>query len=114
MKIKSHYNPNRPRILFCEFDKELVSMLGSNYINSHLSNNHLIPSSKETKEKISQIKIGDFITIKGYLVSVSAEDMVDWVSSLDRTDAYPLYIAEKGEGGSCEIIYVTDVSWIKD
>lgn len=106
-KIKTSY---KPRVLHYRCDEELIDSLGYDYIGSHVSNNHLIPASKKVKEKISQIDFGDFVTINGYLVSVKDMGREIWRSSLSRTDG--------GEGkngkGACEVIYVTNVTWIEE
>lgn len=106
-KIKTSY---KPRILYFTYSEELIDSLGHDYIVSHISNNHLIPASKKVKEKISQIDFGDFITITGYLVSVKKAGIEIWRSSLSRTDGGT---GEYGQG-ACEVIYVTDVTWVEE
>ena len=81
---------------------------GMDYISSHLSNNHLIPANKSVKHKIKRLKMGDHIKLTGYLVNVDAENkagkIVTWDSSTTRDDT--------GDG-ACEVIYVTDIQWLK-
>lgn len=72
------------------------------------SNNHLIPSDKRIKRLISKIRKGDFVKIEGYLVNVYYNDVDSefiWETSTSRYDS--------GDG-SCEIIYVTNVIWLKE
>lgn len=76
-------------------------------VNSHFSNNHLIPSDKNTNKLINKIQENDFITIEGYLVNIYAESSsgktYQWESSLSRNDV--------GDG-ACELLYVTNVIWL--
>lgn len=106
-KIKTSY---KPRVLHFSYDNDFAYELGSDYIDSHISNNHLIPASKAVKEKISQIGFGDFITITGYLVSVEKNGEEIWRSSLSRTDGGT---GEYGTG-ACEVIYVREITWIDE
>ena len=76
-------------------------------VNSHISNNHLIPSDKNVNKLINKIQTNDFITIEGYLVNIYAESLrgktYQWESSLSRNDV--------GDG-ACELLYVTNVIWL--
>lgn len=71
------------------------------------SNNHLIPSSSEMRSKIKSIMPGDHIKIKGYLVDLNCTksngSTFYWNSSTIRSD--------DGDG-ACELIYVTDLTWL--
>ena len=76
--------------------------LSSEYIDAHVSNNHLIPSNKDIFDKLMAIKEGDFIEINGFLVSVTGEDkngaqIPPWISDT------------KGTFKECEIVLVEDV-----
>lgn len=86
----------------------LSSIGGRSYINLHFSNNHLIPSNDDIKLLIKKIKKDDFIQIKGYLVNVNYTTdnggYVYWNSSTSRSDT---------GNGACEVIYVTDIKWLK-
>ena len=71
------------------------------------SNSHLIPSNDKIKKQIKKIKKNDYIQIEGYLVHVDADTKKGyffWDSSTTREDS--------GDG-ACEVIYVTDVKWLK-
>ena len=75
--------------------------------NHKMSNNHLIPANKKVKKQIRKIKKGDYIKIKGYLVDI--ESITDdyefyWNTSTSLYDT----------GKSCEIIYVEEVTWLKE
>ena len=80
-------------------DREIISLF---------SNNHLIAANEELSKEINGIKKGDFIRIKGYLVNLFwNENNRDrtWYTSTVRTD---------DGNGACEIIYVTDIKWLKE
>ena len=72
------------------------------------SNNHLIPADTRVKKAIKKIKKGDHIRITGYLVYIDGKKSDGttffWNSSTTRDD--------DGDG-ACEVIYVTDVEWLK-
>ena len=86
-------------------DKEWYQEFGT--IEGQYSNNHLIPSDDKIKKKIKKIQKGDIVKITGYLVNLSWNDEkgdYNWYSSTTRSDT--------GDG-ACELIYVTDVKWLK-
>lgn len=72
------------------------------------SNNHLVTNDKELLAEINSIKKGDYVKIKGYLVNMywlENNSNHTWKSSVSRDDI--------GDG-ACEVIYVTDVKWLKE
>ncbi len=74
-----------------------------NYIISHSSNNHIIPSSYNLSIALKEIKKNDLIKIKGYLVTISGFSKgrkVFWGTSTTRTDS--------GDR-SCELIYAKKI-----
>lgn len=87
----------------------ISKMGGVSKISQFCSNNHLIPSDNKIKRLIDEIKEGDFIRIEGRLVKVNyrinSSNYVTWNTSTSRTDS--------GDG-ACEVIYVTDVTWLKE
>lgn len=70
-------------------------------IIAHSANTHCLPSTHELREKLLAIKRHDLVTLEGYLVEVTTADGYRWRSSLSRTDT---------GGGSCEVLWLTDVS----
>lgn len=72
------------------------------YINRHVSNNHLIPSTPNLRKALRKARKGNVVKLDGYLVYVTAlregQVMTNWNSSLTRTD---------DGNGACEIIYLT-------
>lgn len=78
--------------------------LDSSYIVSHSSNNHIIPASNAILKCLSVIKVGQVVSLEGYLVNIDGKDGnydVLWHSSRSRTDS--------GDG-SCELFYVNKIS----
>lgn len=68
-----------------------------NAIDSHLSNNHLIPATPEIAEQLKEISVGQVVTLYGKLVNIDATDGWSWHTSTSRTDSGP---------GACEVLYV--------
>ena len=52
------------------------------------------------EHELKNIRQGDIVTLKGYLVRVEAKDGWRWKSSLTREDT---------GGGACELIFVEDL-----
>jgi len=70
-------------------------------IVSHSANMHLMPSSGQIESGLKQVRVGDLVELKGYLVQVTGTNGFQWRSSLSRTD--------RG-GGACELMWVESVS----
>ena len=107
--IDFHWSQNG-RFLYMKVDnqRDIDNVGGFSYINTHSSNNHIIPANDETKLNMWLVRRGDHIRIKGYLVNVDAvkpngSESYYWHSSTSRTDA--------GDG-ACEVIYATEISWV--
>ncbi len=60
---------------------------------------HLISASRDIRKRLSRVRKGDVVRIKGYLVKVDAGDNWHWQSSLTRKDT--------GEG-ACELVWVEE------
>lgn len=104
----------KPRVLSCEQigDFSQITQYDSSYVDTHISNNHLIPKSEAVLEDINKIKKNDFIKIEGYLVTVTDSSGNKWKSSITRGDSGYKYPSPNLAEGSCEIIYVTSVTWL--
>ena len=81
---------------------------------SSISNNHIIVEEGELRQKLKKVRKGDYIEMKGYLVSGEVDDGNDgeaysFHSSLVRTDHMEHVF---GNRTSCEIIYLTDLEWL--
>ena len=90
------------RWLFWRTDKP-ISQAERAYITEHISNNHLMPAEGNANidKAIRWIRTDDYVTIKGYLVSIRGlNDSFSLVSSTTRTDS---------GNGACEIIWVEEV-----
>ena len=88
---------------------EVISFLGGReYIDSHVSNNHVIPADLWVFWNLRSIHAGDHVRLKGYLVYVDGINTdgtnFKWYSSQVRSDT--------GDG-ACEIMYVTSVEWLQ-
>jgi len=74
------------------------------YLQTHMSNNHLIPSNNNIRRALSTFRKGDLVEIEGFLVNVSyniaRRGSSNWNTSLVRTDT--------GDG-ACEIIYIVRI-----
>ena len=77
---------------------------GEKETDHYFSNNHLIASNSQIERIIKNIKEGDFVKIEGYLANVNFKNMI-WTTSTNRID---------DGAGACEVIYVTDVTWLKE
>lgn len=96
-KIKCHETGTR----------RLLCMIGSEDIEGLYSNNHLVPSNDKVRKQMKKIKKDDYVQIEGYLVNMywnNGNGEYFWESSISREDT--------GDG-ACELIYVTDVKWLK-
>lgn len=96
------------RFLQYKYSNTLTQKLGGKeaVINS-LSNNHMVHSDETILKYLRNVKEGDYIKVEGYLVYVTMKSnnyVGHWDSSLSRTD--------HGDG-ACEIIYVTNITWLK-
>jgi len=73
------------------------------YLNSHVSNNHIIPSSNNILKVLKSVKLKENIYLEGYLVNLRIDNKDSafiWNTSLSRNDK---------EAGACELFYVKKV-----
>tara|TARA_R110002049_G_scaffold52664_7_gene147164 strand:+ start:351 stop:947 length:597 start_codon:yes stop_codon:yes gene_type:complete len=66
-------------------------------IETQSANMHLIPATKSLESMIKQVKQGEVIEMRGYLVRVNAKDGWSWQSSLTRNDT---------GAHACELLFV--------
>lgn len=108
-KLKWYSSGNRYLVGNSSDSMWLNEIGGMNKIVEYCSNNHIIPSDSKIKKIINAINEGDYIRIEGYLVNVyckkSNGSYFNWNTSTSRTDT---------GNGSCEIIYVTNIAWLKE
>ncbi len=75
------------------------------FSSSQLSNNHLITNSKEVRNKIEEVSIGDQIFIQGNLVNYSKKE-----TSWERKTS----ITREDQGNhACEVIFVENIEILK-
>ena len=72
-------------------------------IETQSANMHIIPASALVEDMIDQVKQGQIIELKGYLIRVDADDGWHWQSSLTRDDT---------GAHACELIYVESVQFM--
>jgi hypothetical protein len=93
---------------YCLFSFKGIAPVDKQYIQNHMSNNHMIPSTPNLRKALKTARKGDLVGIEGYLVNVKATQgnrvLSRWKTSTVREDT--------GDG-ACEIIYVTRLR-IKD
>ena len=102
------FKNNKQRFLTYKYKNTLVDLLGSKetFANS-LSNNHVIHANENVLKLLRNVKENQYIKIEGYLCNVTYSNKRyrgSWTSSTRRDD--------HGDG-ACEIIYVTNVIWLK-
>src|SRR5262249_43755960 len=61
------------------------------------ANMHLIAADDNVRRAIGRTRVGDVVTLDGYLVEADWADGRKWVSSLTRSDSGP---------GACELVWV--------
>jgi len=71
--------------------------ISRNEIETQSANMHLIPSTNAVESMIEQVKQGEIIEMRGYLVRVDAKDGWHWQSSLTRNDI---------GAHACELVFV--------
>ncbi len=74
-----------------------------------LSNNHLIPESISVADKIKGVRVGDQITITGYLSNYKVWDKDGKQAGERRTST----VREDTGNGACEVLYTTDIEVVK-
>lgn len=85
------------------FSYDCGSCVDGDYLRKNSANVHIIPKNLEVLKKLIQVRKEDYITLKGYLVLVHFTEN-EWKSSLSRKDT---------GNGACEIMYVENVTVIK-
>jgi hypothetical protein len=87
---------------YCHFKYKLSSPVNKDYVLSHMSNNHMIPSTVNLRRALKAARKLELVEIEGYLVNVMANNKgrgtTNWNTSTRRDDT---------GNGACEIIYVT-------
>ena len=105
LKRKSYYRTMFPEIKSMEDWKYISQKYSVRDIELHFSHNHLIPENDKIKKDLRWIRIGDYVQIKGYLVSLNWDQGYHLSSSMTREDTWDW---------ACETILVTDIKWLKE
>ena len=69
-------------------------------IISHAANMHMIPGDAAVRSRLLDVKEGQVVRIRGFLVKAESAEGFGWVSSLSRTDT---------GNGACEVVWVESV-----
>ena len=70
-------------------------------IVEHSANMHMIPASDEVRRQLQKVRVGQIVSISGYLVRIQAPDGWHWNSSMTRTDS---------GNGACELVWVEEIT----
>ncbi len=70
-------------------------------IETHSANMHMIPADASVARALKRVRVGDLVTLDGYLVEADKGNGWKWRSSLTREDT--------GDG-ACELVYVKNLS----
>lgn len=99
-KYISYSQSNR----WCYYTYKEECPVTSSYIDTHLSNNHIIPANDNLWRAAKAVEKGDIVKLDGYLVNVegsSGGESFTWNSSKSRNDT--------GDG-ACEVFYVNEIT----
>ncbi len=69
-------------------------------IETNSANMHMVPENDHIAEQLKQARVGQIISIKGYLIKASGQNGYVWNSSQTRTDT---------GRGACELVFVRSV-----
>jgi len=70
-------------------------------IETHSANMHMVPADATVVRALKRVRVGDVITLDGYLIEADKAGGWKWRSSLTRDDV--------GDG-ACELVYVKDLT----
>ncbi|HJU25601.1 MAG TPA: hypothetical protein VJ722_02885 [Rhodanobacteraceae bacterium] len=70
-------------------------------IETHSANMHMIPADASVERALKRVRVGDVVTLDGYLVEADKPGGWKWRSSLTRQDT---------GAGACELVYVRSLS----
>lgn len=70
-------------------------------IETHSANMHMIPADASVARVLKDVRVGDVVTLDGYLVEADKANGWKWRSSLTREDT---------GAGACEVVYVRNLA----
>lgn len=65
------------------------------------ANTHLVPADGDVRARLLNVRSGEIVNLKGYLINIKNPDGWSWRSSLTREDS---------GAGSCELMWVAEVT----
>ena len=65
------------------------------------ANTHLVPADDNVRDRLLNVRSGEIVNLKGYLINIKHPDGWSWRSSLTREDS---------GAGSCELMWVEEVA----
>ena len=86
------------RWYFTRYD--LPAPISDQAIINNSSNMHMVPANRWVLKKLKEIRHGDVVRLKGFLVDIDSDSGFRWRTSLSRDDT---------GNGSCELFYVEDI-----
>jgi len=86
------------RWYFTRYD--LPAPITDQAIINNSSNMHMVPANQWVLKKLKEVRRGDLVRLKGFLVDIDADSGFYWRTSLRRDDT---------GNGSCELFYVEDI-----
>jgi hypothetical protein len=72
-------------------------------IETSSANMHMIPADDRVEAELKSVRLGQIVTVRGYLVEARATDGWRWRSSMTREDT---------GAGACELVWVESMSTI--
>lgn len=69
-------------------------------VNDNVANVHMVPASEKIKEQLLDVRVGEVVRLRGFLIRADRADGWHWVSSTSRTDS---------GNGACELLWVEAV-----
>ena len=85
---------------WCFWEARQPTVTAEQVINNS-ANMHMVPANREIALKLGRVSRYDIVSVRGYLIEVTAEDGWTWTSSLIRGDT---------GNRACEIIWVQQIS----
>ncbi len=82
------------------FKNDGTSLISGQEVQEMISNTHIIAGNDRVAQIVPQVKKGDFVSMKGYLVNIEGKGK-RWRTSLSRDDS--------GDG-ACEIMWVDNIT----
>ena len=86
------------RWYFTRYD--LPAPISDQGIINNSSNMHMVPANPWVLKKLKDVRRGNLVRLKGFLVDIDSDSGFRWRTSLRRDDT---------GNGSCELFYVEDI-----